>query len=384
MNPLQSLVEELLTLEGALVAPLEPEGLEVLAPPPLQAALGLPEWFRLGFGTELPDGARRVSLESEWMTRVGDLLGEGGRWLTRVLPPARGSLGDPERALEHGLALANASFRLRGVRPAWTRYLVFTFRYTALSDEKRDGLVTLGVNTATGAVLDGWEDDLAAPLPEADGVPPPPAELPAPWPRQRLAALLDASVAHRVRGRLEPFVAGLARRQDRDLARLASYYGDLRREALDRLARLPAADRSDKQRAAAEREEQRLAAVAREYRAKVSDLGQKYALRVTLEWVQTLELVAPVERLEVLVRRRKGERLIALDWNPRARRLEPAPCEHGHTPDRVRLVCDDALHLVAAEALAPCPGCGKSYCRACHPDHCPKCGRRAGAKTPAP
>jgi hypothetical protein len=73
--------------------------------------------------------------------------------------------------------------------------------------------------------------------------------------------------------------------------------------------------------------------------------------------------------------RRKRERLIALDYNPIAHLLDPAPCEYTHTPDRPRDVCDDALHLVTPAALGPCPTCGKAYCRACHPARCPKCGQ---------
>ena len=172
MNPLPELVGELLSLEGALVEPVEPEGLEVLAPDALQRALDLPEWSRLGFGAELPEGARRLSLESEWLGRLGNLLGDGGRTLTRTLPASRAAPGDPERLLHHGLTLTNATYRLREVRPAWTRYLVFTFRYAAVSDEKREGLLLFGLNTTNGATLDEW-----SPLP--------PSPLPRPWRRRR-------------------------------------------------------------------------------------------------------------------------------------------------------------------------------------------------------
>jgi predicted RNA-binding Zn-ribbon protein involved in translation (DUF1610 family) len=96
---------------------------------------------------------------------------------------------------------------------------------------------------------------------------------------------------------------------------------------------------------------------------------------VTLEWVQTLELVMPVQRFAVLIKRRKGERLLTLDWNPLARRLEQAPCEYSYTWERPREVCDEALHLLSPAAHGPCPQCGRVYCRVCHPGKCPKCGR---------
>ena len=56
--------------------------------------------------------------------------------------------------------------------------------------------------------------------------------------------------------------------------------------------------------------------------AKVSAVPPSYtreserALRVTVDWVQGLELYVPVHRFEVLIKRRKGERLLHLDWHP--------------------------------------------------------------------
>jgi hypothetical protein len=76
----------------------------------------------------------------------------------------------------------------------------------------------------------------------------------------------------------------------------------------------------------------------------------------------------------VLIKRRKGERLIRIDWHPLVRAIEPPLCEAGPGPDRVRFVCDDKLHLVAPAGQAPCPACSKAFCRACHPAACPRCG----------
>jgi hypothetical protein len=146
------------------------------------------------------------------------------------------------------------------------------------------------------------------------------------------------------------------------------YHNDLYSESTGRAATLPEGDPKRV------REEQRADAFSREYRAKLDDLARQYATRVTVEWVQTLELVMPVHRLKVQIRRRKADRTIALDWNPLARRLEPPACEATAGMERPRLVCDDALHLVVPEGLAPCTGCARAFCRACHPAACPRCG----------
>ena len=52
MSELRDFVAELLESKGAAVEAVDPDGLEVLAPAPLQKAMGWPELARLGFGSE--------------------------------------------------------------------------------------------------------------------------------------------------------------------------------------------------------------------------------------------------------------------------------------------------------------------------------------------
>jgi len=372
---MQGFVADLLRHEGALVEAIEPDGLEVLAPPPVQDALGLGELARLGFGGTLPLGAQRVGMEADWLDRFAQVLGPQGRRARRVLSAPSRTPGDPEGVLGQELVLDNATFRLLDVSPAWTRYLVLDFRVSAVSDDKRDLTLRLGVNLATGtlpdAVLAALAPALDAPASAgsgADPVLPDDAGLPAPWERARLMRLVARALPPRAGTALAPFVKGLRRRLARDGDRLHAYHNDLRREAVRRALTLSVEDPRRR------REEQRAEAIEREYRAKLDDLARQYATRVTAEWVQTLELAMPVQRFMVQVRRRKADRAIQLDWNPLARRLEPPMCEWSASAERPRLVCDDALHLVVPAGLAPCSGCGRAFCRACHPGCCPRCG----------
>lgn len=371
---MQTFAAALLRHAGALVDPFEPEGLEVLAPPAVQQALQVDEMCRLAFGSAQLPSAQRVGIEGDWLERFGVLLGDQGRWTRRVLSAPERAPGDPERILGHELVLDNATFRLLGVSPAWTRYLVLDFRTSAVSDDKRDFMLRLGLNLATGALPDAvlatvLAEDGAAALDADDSAAEPQGdiELPAMWDRPRLLAAIGRALPPRLQAALGPFVKGLHRRLGRDQDRLHHYHNDLHREAMTRARALPA---DDKRR---QREEQRAAAILREYHAKLDDLSRQYATRVTVEWSQTLEMVMPVHRFAVQIRRRKAERIIHLDWNPLARRLEPPPCDHSASAERPRLVCDDALHLVVPAGLAPCQGCGRPFCRACHPERCPKC-----------
>lgn len=373
---MQGFVAALLRHEGALVEAIEPDGLEVLAPPSVQQALGIGELSRLGFGATLPPAARRVGIEGDWLERCARLLGPQGRFSRRVLLPAARAPGDPERVLERELVLDNATFRLLGVAPAWTRYLLLDFRASAVSDDKRDFILHLGANMATGALLS--DAMLAATALALDGpspdegdegpTPPDDADLPAIWDRPRVFGLVAQALPPQLDLVLAPFVAGLRRRLGRDQERLHAYHNDLHREAMRRALALPEGD------ARRRREEARAEAIGREYRAKLDDLSRQYATRVSVEWIQTLEVTTQVHRFSVSIRRRKADRVICLDWSPLTRRLELPTCEDTASTERPRLVCDDALHLVSAAGLGACPACARAFCRACHPLGCPKCG----------
>jgi hypothetical protein len=370
LGRMQSFVASLLRHEGALVEPIEPEGLEVLAPPQVQHALGIGELSRLGFGLTLPSTAQRVGIEGDWLDRFARLLGPRGRWTQHVLSAPARTPGDPERVLGHELVLDNATFRLLGVAPAWTRYLVMDFRASAVSDDKRDFVLRLGVNLATGVLPDAVITAIMSTLDEngPDTLPPEGADLPAPWERSRVLSLIARALPPRVEVALNPFVKGLRRRLGRDQDRLYLYHNDLCREATKRAVGLSEDDPRRR------REEQRAEAIEREYRARLDDLGRQYATRVTIEWVRTLELVMPVQRFTVQIRRRKADRVIYLDWNPIARRMEPPVCEFTASTERPSLACDDALHLIVPAGLDPCTACGRAFCRVCHPERCPKCG----------
>ena len=383
MGALRDFVADLLDSEGAVVEPVEPDGLDVLAPEPLRAAMGWPELARLGFGAQLPPGAMPVGLEGDWLDRFGTLLADRGRFAERqlVLPAPVAPPGDPERWLDGALDLRNAIWRLRDAKPAWTRCLLLAFRYTATSDERRERLIWLGFNTGTGAVLD---DDMVARLRhllagDMEWRAPDPAVRSKSGPAcdaPMLAEWTRAWLDHLVRRDLDPFLRAMRRRLDRDCARVHEYHDDLRRNALTKLAGLQSAT-GDKAEADRKRECMRVAAIERDYAAKLNDLRHNYALRVTVDWVQGLVLFAPVHRYEVLIKRRKGERIVAIDWHPAARMMEPPLCDWGLGLERARLVCDDHLHLTDLGGQAPCPSCGRTWCRACHGAACPRCERAA-------
>ena len=387
MSELQEFVGGILERHGAVVEDCAADGLDVLSPPAIQRVMRWREFERLDFRGSLqelsaPAESLRIGLEGDWLERFGGLLGDCGHWTERVLalPDVPGMPNDPERMLGRVLDLPNAVWRLQGHRPATARCLVLCFRYTAVSDEKREGLIWLGFNQSTGAAIDSIVARLLPAIPcEAEWRAPDAAmrEGTQRWNAATLETRLRPLLEHRVRQELDPFLHAMRRRLERDRARVHAYHDELWASSQTRLSVL-ADSPGEKAEAGRRRERLRIAAVEREYRNKLADLAHNYALRVSVEWVQALELYVPVQRFDLVIRRRKGERRIALDWHPLARAAEPPLCDWGAGLDGVRLACDDKLHLTEPQGQSACTACGKPFCRACHTSACPRCAATGG------
>jgi hypothetical protein len=382
MAALREFVADFLESEGAAVMAVEPDGLDVLAPESVRAALGLPELARLGFGRELPQGAMPVRLEDDWLDRFERLLGDRGRLVERkfLLDNSARPPGDAQHLIDRAMPLANAVWRLNCADPAWTRCMLLAFRFVAVSDERREGLIWIGFNQGTGAALDeeivsrlraslARDENWQATGPVDRHVA---GEA---WPVAKLAARAAPFAEHFVRRDLESFLRAMRRRLDRDCNRVHEYHDDLRRAAQIRLGATQFAS-GDKADADRRREAMRVTAIEREYAGKLEDLRHHYALRVTVEWVQAWLLLTPVVRHQVLIRRRKGERILTLDWHSTVRMMERPACDFGLGLERARVVCDDRLHLTEPAGQAPCPSCHKQWCRACNPARCPRCGAK--------
>lgn len=377
MGNLRDTVLRALEFEGAVVEPIEPDGLQVLAPHALRTALDLPELARLGFGPALPAESVRVSLESDWMDKLHEVTRGRGRFLRAAMRrdvswPSR---EDIEVMLAKHLILKNATYRIGDVSPTWTRYLVLAFHLTAISDEKREDILSVCVNEFNGACADSLVEPLFQHM-NLDGSStagiPDSADPGEPWTAERAREWCDRNLPGRIRGRLQPFLGGMERRMSKDLERLRSYYSGLQTEAARRLAEARAAHTADD--VACRREQAKLESVERQYRENVADMGRKYAMKVEVELIQAAQVAMLVCRTALRILRRKGVRPCHFDWNPFSKRLDDLPCEGCGAVPASYVVCDRSLHITCPECGCACGACGKPHCAACHPAGCPNCG----------
>ncbi len=377
MSSLSDWMAGALTAEGAVVEPVDSENLNVLLPQDLRNIFHANEFIRLGFGQNLPDGVKRLTLESDWVDVLGSRLQARSRFLESHLAPGPCKLPDPEEVLAKALAFNNATYRFTKMEPGLARYRIIPLMISAVSDEKRDDIAIIGLNESNMARNDPFAVTYIEQLRTGHGSSAaiPPEWAPA-WTAEQMCKAVTQNARMAARARLNPFLASMERRLARDLDRLHSYHEELCHEASRK--RTDGKGRQANAQDAAKVESMRLAAIKREYESKVADVRLKYNVSVEISILQALVVTLPIYRLGFVIRRRKGERPYHLDWNPLSRKLDTPICEAcGITPDTAA-ICDDRLHYVCAACLSACPTCGKSYCRACHTSGCPvaKSGRK--------
>jgi len=375
-TPLKTFVEQLLTRYGALVDQVTDDALEVLFPPGLAGQLGVGELERFYFPEvsqekALPTSmlaaahpsARVVSYQSELLDTLGGLLvGDGPVAVAALAEPLPVKRLDPSRDIERALALQNAVIRGQQQEPAILPYLIVHFKYTALSDERHEGMLSVAIDEHTQHVVEGLSDllpqlTLLPELPEDTRG----GDVEQAYMRARKAA---QTLIH---DGLADFIKSMNRRLNRDLQRVTEYYRMLQQEIEAAIRRKNLTGEAQ------EREQSRIRATEIELERKIRDLQTKYDLTVRVEAVGVLRLFLPVMLLSLTVLRRKWAVPLALAWNPLLRALERVTCVGCFRPSRKIFICDEQRHTVCPECFQPCPACQHPCCRACAPAGCPHC-----------
>jgi hypothetical protein len=374
--PLKSFLEQLLARHGALVDEIGEDALEVLLPPELAQQLGVGELERFSFpavsqGTASPTpmfgqespSTRVVSYQSELLDTLGALLvgrvAVAAAALAEPQPVKRLAL---ERDIERAMTLQNAVLRAQEQVEAIVPYLLYHFKYTALSDEQREGMISLAINERTLNVVEGLSE-LVPQLPLTTQLPDnvPEADFEQVYRRAHRAA---QSLIQDV---LADFIKSMNRRFTRDWQRVTEYYRSIQQEIETPIKKkgLTAEDQ--------EREQSRIRATEIELERKIRDLQTKYDLTVRIEAVAVLRLFVPVMLLHLTVMRRKWMVPIQLAWNPLLRELERVACVSCFRPTKKIFICDDQRHTVCPECFQLCPTYHHPCCRACTPRGCPRC-----------
>jgi len=386
---LPEFAKDLLNHHDALIEERGEDQLEMMLPEALASSLGLPEHGRLSFASTaqqtLNDGVEVIpaSYDSNTFKIFSDLLGEGGRSALAAISPPSVNIVKLKGKVADRIVFNNAVFQVTGHELAEISYLVIYAKYTAVSDEKKEGIIVLGINTQnlstcrlTREATRSLEELLKS-IPErivendredaeksGEGIS-----------RDVLLRAAHRGLCAMTKDVLHDFIHSLERRLNRDVSRVHDYYHALMDEAKRLIEKKKVKDGEDPDKLK-EQIKDKVKAIENELRLKVNDLVTKYAMNVRIEPLSFIRIQSKVPLFWLEIKRRKGSRRFPLAYHPILHTLESLPCEACYHPIKPYSICDDRLHIVCSRCFKHCPHCGKHDCKRCHPGGCAKCAKR--------
>lgn len=329
-----SFAVQVLEKHGA-IAERQDNHVMALLPSDLAQTLDLPEEVQLGErGVPLLYGSPALDGLIEMATKEIPLV------LGRIEVPYLKKAGF-EQLLGQDIVFTNGQARVTGRAEARTSYMVLICRYVALGDERKEGLVRVGVQENSGAIIEDLETLWPEFRPEfyVPGKVPP-----------HFSVHLEKAITNAMRKaqglaeeKLTDFINSTRRRLHRDVKNTIEYYKALRNEMQASISHPNLSEAQRDERTAKIRE------LPREIARKIKDLKQKYKICVRLSGSAALRLLVDVAQVMVEIRFWKQSRTIHLIWNPVIRRLDPLVCERCHETTRrvhpseedsqIRLLC---------------------------------------------
>jgi len=305
-NRLRDFTCRLLERRGALVEWNEDaeDGLAMLTP---ELAETLREFDILRLLYEPSDKGLSVNLATDFLEKVSPLLQVEPQIGCFKIPELYLKKSPMDEPITRAFTWQNAKVKVLASQPSRVEYEMWYFQAALDSEDHWEDVVAIAINTKSLAevpFLDGFNLDN---LTEYSTAP--------------LSASVYQQASKRAQDhvwrRAATFIARLEQRLERDRKRLRDYYHALLRES--KTARLHHDEDEEKRKA-------KRTAVELELRRKLTELDDRYQMRLKLSPVIVIRLDLPVLAVPCEVFRKQARRTHTVFWNPLTKTLEPMCC----------------------------------------------------------
>jgi hypothetical protein len=332
--------ERFLNLEGALVEN-NGVGLDALVPEELQALLGTPEHIRIMGGevaSSIHDGCQVMGYGSPLLDRMIEAALQKIPLLFCRLEFDYIKSGGFDRLLRDQLAFYGAVAEIETIAEVLTDYVLVACRYKAQSDEQKEGLVQMMLNSDTKKLV----PDMAEAIDNAvcrmifiEDFEPRETNI-----FSNLGENIERHAKRLLQDHLKPFQESMNRRFKRDAHNLEEYYSSLETEMLKSLENPALSDNARKDRRI------KIEALPAELARKTDDLFKKYSIKVSMTPTAAMILRSPAKKIICKLSIGKKNIRFSLTYNPVIQAIEPPACtrceksiRHIHVGSELELLC---------------------------------------------
>jgi len=252
-----------------------------------------------------------------------------------------------DRLIKEQFHFYDISGHVQSIANIKTDYLVLACRYTAQSDEQKEGVIHLAFNCETGALIPRMADSLSLMnkifKTEAKGV----------WDETRRTHVLkqiQAGSKEIIMEEIGPFRESMARRFKRDAANLDEYYLALEKEMRSAVERQGLSGELIKDR------QQKIELLPQELQMKKDDLLKKYSIKVKIVPCAALFVRTPAVKILYDMAGAGRHKTIPFIYNPVIKSIDPLVCQ-GCGTSMVDIYSCRGLHFLCSECRKSCPVC---------------------------
>jgi len=336
-DPILKTIENIVHLHDGVAESSHPNTLNVLLPDNIAKRLDTPEDVTFTTTAEFRDGFF-VTYNSEILKKFETLLAKKGAVASYgVKYDGYLKTSGFDKTVAQALTPLNGLIRVQEAKAQLTPYLFCNVASIGRADENRLGMVSFLINAKTGvAPIDigdalVWETDRIAATSDIS------------LPFDALSRLIEKRAAVLIEQKLEKWRKSLSRKQQRDEDRLTSYYGIIIQEIKEKIKKKNLQN-EDKQRELA-----RIEATKMESKRKLTDIRERYALKVEAQLHSALIIQLPTVHIACELVRKKRRRAITVIWNPFSKQIEPLRCEKSDVPVSSFYLSNDEVKIIAAE-----------------------------------
>lgn len=362
MIDLHDFTIEFLKRNGAIME--EKNGaLETVLPVDLAKTLKMEEYSDIIFSPDEKNGYL-MSFDSELFKKLPEVFGEKGKFTVVNVPMPHIHIEKLKKRITDKIIFQNAVFSVGENEEKAVSYLLAFFKFTAFSDERREGIISALLNEFNLSSVK-FEPEQSNNLMETFTRP---LKNIGKTADKKALNALGAAAKAMIFENIEDFIQSANRRLNRDTKRVYEYYQTLIAETRQFIEKKSLGQKEK------EKSLNKIKAIETELKWKINDLIAKYNMDIRFEPISfiRIETVAPIFWLTI--KRRKLTRLFPLTYNPLLKNFDNLPCESCFNPGNIHWVCDDKAHIICDKCFKTCPKCHKNYCGACHKNKCPKCG----------
>ncbi len=238
--------------------------------------------------------------------------------------------------------------KITGTGETMARYIILICKYTAQSDELKQGLVDFSFNLDTGAFVPGMHELMDSMDKEYR------TESAAGYSENEIDKIYDMVniYGHDVIAvKLDDFIRRMNRRFKRDIRSLDEYYNALGKEMEESLLRTGISPGAVKDR------KEKIAMLPRELAAKKEDLLNKYSIKIDFTPVAAMAIATPCIKIFSSLISGQERYDIAMSYNPVTKKADPVVCQSCKISTYSFGICSN-MHI-------NCPDCLAMGCDAC-------------------